>query len=113
MIYAIMCGGDYPEFEEPKQLTVVNGERLVQRTIRLLKEAGVSASDICITSNNPVFDCFGVERIEDPRNDYIHGTNKLWLNPFVICMGTCFIHKTQLIPLLVVIFRETFYLVQA
>ena len=82
MIYAIMCGGDYPEFEEPKQLTVVNGERLVQRTIRLLKEAGVSASDICITSNNPVFDCFGVERIEDPRNDYIHGTNKLWLNAF-------------------------------
>ena len=80
MLYAIMCGGDYPEFKEPKQFTEVNGERLIDRTIRLLKDRGVF--DICITSNNPAFDGLGVERITDPRNDYIHGTDKLWLNAF-------------------------------
>lgn len=80
MKYAIMCGGDYPEFQEPKQFQTVNGERLIERTVRLLKENGVF--NICITSNNPAFDGLGVERIEDPQNDYIHGTDRLWLNAF-------------------------------
>ena len=56
MIYVIMCGGQYQDFEIPKQLTVINGERLVDRTIRLLKENGVE--DIFITSNDKRFeDC--------------------------------------------------------
>lgn len=51
-----MCGGQYQDFEIPKQLTVINGERLVDRTIRLLKENGVE--DIFITSNDKRFeDC--------------------------------------------------------
>ncbi len=80
MIYAIMCGGEYPEFEIPKQLLTVRGERLVERTIRLFRKYG--AEDICILSNNPVFDGLGVPRIADERNDYIHGTDRLWLNAF-------------------------------
>ena len=33
MIYVIMCGGYYGSFAQPKALTVVNGEALVDRTI--------------------------------------------------------------------------------
>ena len=54
MKYVIMCGGEYDVFETPKQLSVINGEPLVARTIRLLKENGVS--DIVITSDNPIFE---------------------------------------------------------
>ena len=45
MKYIIMCGGKYPKFEIPKQLLKVNGEVLVERTIRLLKENGIT--NIC------------------------------------------------------------------
>lgn len=60
--YIIMCGGDYTYFEMPKQMSVVNNEPLVARTIRLLKENGIT--DINISSNNPIFDQFGVPRLE-------------------------------------------------
>lgn len=53
MKYVIMCGGDYDTFEIPKQLTVVNGETLVDRTIRLLKENGIT--DIYISTNDDRF----------------------------------------------------------
>ena len=39
-----MAGGEYKDFETPKQLTIINGERLVDRTIRLLKKNGILAS---------------------------------------------------------------------
>lgn len=58
MKYIIMCGGTYKRWETPRQLTEVCGEPLVARTIRLLKEAGIS--DIAISSNNPIFEQFGV-----------------------------------------------------
>ena len=58
MKYIIMCGGTYKRWETPRQLTEVYGEPLVVRTIRLLKEAGIS--DIAISSNNSVFEQFGV-----------------------------------------------------
>lgn len=58
MQYLIMCGGKYPT---PKGLRVVNGEALVERTIRLLKEQGVK--EIAITSNDERFDGFGVPRL--------------------------------------------------
>lgn len=57
-----MCGGEYKKFETPKQLTVINEERLADRTVRLLKENGVK--DIYISSNNPIFDSCGVPRLE-------------------------------------------------
>lgn len=36
MKYVIMCGGYYEQWKTPKQLQIVNGEALVERTIRLL-----------------------------------------------------------------------------
>lgn len=62
MQYIIMAGGKYKQFETPKQLFKVNGERLIERTIRLLKENGVE--DIAITSHDTRFDNLGVPRIE-------------------------------------------------
>lgn len=85
MIYVIMCGGTYTEFDYPKQLSVVKGERLVERTIRLLKEAGIQESDIKISSNDERFDEFGVERLENPNNKYksVDGvTSGYWLDAF-------------------------------
>ena len=58
MKYIIMCGGNYTGFETPKQLTEIDGEQLVARTIRLLREAGVE--DIAISSNDARFEAFGV-----------------------------------------------------
>lgn len=54
MKYIIMCGGNYDNFKTPKQLSIVNGETLVERTIRLLKENGIT--DIFISSNDARFD---------------------------------------------------------
>lgn len=59
MKYIIMCGGRYPNWETPRHLLEVEGEPIVARTIRLLREAGVN--DIAISSNIPEwFNCFGV-----------------------------------------------------
>ena len=58
MRYIIMCGGSYEHWPQPKQLTRINGEPIIERTIRLLRENGVE--DIAISSNNDVFRQFGV-----------------------------------------------------
>lgn len=58
MKFLVMCGGTYRQWEKPRQLTRIDGEPLVKRTIRQLRECGVD--DIAITSNNPVFEKFGV-----------------------------------------------------
>ena len=57
MKYIIMCGGKYDTFETPKQLSVINGETLLERTIRLLKENGIN--EYYISSNNPIFKQYG------------------------------------------------------
>ena len=49
----IMCGGVYDDFTTPKQLSEVNGEPLVERTIRLLRENG--ENDIYISTNDVRF----------------------------------------------------------
>ena len=36
--YILMCGGKYKQFKKPKHLSVIKGEVLIERTIRLLKE---------------------------------------------------------------------------
>lgn len=61
MKYIIMCGGSYPDFKVPKQLSVINGERLVERTIRLLRENGIT--DIAVSATDPIFDCLDVPRL--------------------------------------------------
>lgn len=58
MKYIIMCGGTYNAWERPRQLIQYEGEAIVARTIRLLREAG--AEDIAISSNNSLFEAFGV-----------------------------------------------------
>ena len=58
MRYIIMCGGQYRQWKTPRQLVKIRGEPIVARTIRLLKENGIT--DIAISSNIDGFDCFGV-----------------------------------------------------
>lgn len=65
--YIIMCGGDYSTyFDKPRQLSVVNGEVLVERTIRLLKENGIK--DISISTNYTDFDHLGVPILKHENN---------------------------------------------
>ena len=68
MRYIIMCGGEYTEWETPKQLLEVEGEPIVKRTIRLLRENGID--DIAISSNNPAFEGLGVQVLHHD-NDYL------------------------------------------
>jgi molybdopterin-guanine dinucleotide biosynthesis protein A len=58
MKYIIMCGGTYRTFQTPRQLTEIDGEPIIVRTLRLLREHGVD--DIAISSNDSVFEQFGV-----------------------------------------------------
>lgn len=58
MKYIIMCGGTYDAWSTPRQLTRINGETIVERIIRLLRQNGID--DIAISSNNPVFEQFNV-----------------------------------------------------
>ena len=84
MRYIIMCGGDYQCWEKPRQLTKIKGEPVVARTIRLLRENGVT--DIAISSNNPAFADFGVPVLSHD-NDWtvskeVKATSGTWLNAF-------------------------------
>jgi choline kinase len=82
MKYIIMCGGEYKAFKKPKQLTEVNGETLIGRTIRLLKENGIT--DIYISSNDPRFDEYA-PRLENKNNNFVVDNGKVegyWLDAF-------------------------------
>ena len=83
MRYIIMCGGTYKDWETPKQLTKVNGEPIVARTIRLLRECGVE--NIFISSNNPVFENFGVPVLHHQNNYEVSDkevSGGIWCNGF-------------------------------
>lgn len=84
MKYVILSDSDNVEpFVTPRQLTVINGETLIGRTVRLLKENGVK--DILITSHDKRFDNLGAERYEPLYNDYKPKENKgYWLSAFPI-----------------------------
>lgn len=80
----IMCGGEYDEFETHKALSVIQGEPLVMRTMRLLVNNGIPEKDIFISANNPTFDECGVERLEHP-NSYKVENGKVygyWLDAY-------------------------------
>lgn len=66
MKYIIMCGGNYKHWETPRQLMKVNGEVLVERTIRLLRKNGIE--DIAISTNNPAFDYLDVPILKHENN---------------------------------------------
>ena len=72
MKYIIMCGSNHELLAgTPRQLVKIDGERVVDRTIRLLKENGVD--DIAITATDKRFDTCGVKRIEyDSKGPWIN-----------------------------------------
>ena len=84
MKYIIMCGGVYPKWETPRQLTVINNESLVQRTIRLLRENGIE--DIAITAQDARFEQFDVPVLHH-ENSFVWGKDAIedhsyWVDAF-------------------------------
>lgn len=84
MKYIIMCGGQYGD-SIPKQLLKVLGERIIERTIRLLRAYGVD--DIAISTNRYCFNYLSAKLgvpILVHDNDYIfgHEENHRWLKAF-------------------------------
>lgn len=83
MIYVIMCGGTYFQWETPKQLFKVGNESLVDRTIRLLKENGVT--DIYISATDPRFEGHDVPVLKHENNFEVRGENDFvgyWIDAF-------------------------------
>lgn len=83
MIYVIMCGGTYNKWTAPRHLIELNGESVVARTIRLLRENGVE--DIYISANDPLFENLGVPVLKH-KNDYaetiVEGVKGYWVDAF-------------------------------
>ena len=83
MKYIILCGGYYLPFKDypTKHFVEINGESLVERTIRLLNENGVSDYDISLTANRShvdLFTSFGYPVIiEDPTPYWVDGFPKI------------------------------------
>ena len=73
MRYIIMCGGQYQKWKTPRQLLLYEGEPIVQRTIRLLRENGVR--DIAISSDNPAFEQFGVPVLKHENDFTVYRNN--------------------------------------
>lgn len=95
MKYVIMCGGYYDYWKTPKQLIKINNERLVDRTIRLLRKNGIE--DIYITSNNPIFDTCDAIRLEHSNNySNVNGQESgYWLDayyPFKNSEKICYLY---------------------
>ena len=91
MQYIIMCGGQYNEWETPRQLMEINGEKIIQRTVRLLKENGI---DPYITTNNPIFEQFAPVIHHD--NEYLAYDGRIvkghWNNAFYLSDDpTCYL----------------------
>ena len=74
MRYIIMCGGRYRQWETPRHMTKVNGEEIVARTIRLLRENSVE--DIAISSGNDIFKKFGVPVLKHENTYDAEGPNR-------------------------------------
>lgn len=84
MKYVILAYSDNVEpFYMPRQLETVNGEPLIKRTIRLLRENGIR--DIYITSGDSRFDGLGAVRYVPKYNDYRPREGKgYWLSAFPV-----------------------------
>ena len=60
MKYIILCGSNHEYVNGvPRQLVTINGERILDRTIRLLKENGIK--EISVTTTDPAFDGIDAE----------------------------------------------------
>lgn len=83
MKYIIMCGGTYRRWDTPRQLTQIHGEPIVERTIRLLREAGIT--DIAISSDHAAFERFGVPVLHFNNHFDVFGADNcsgVWCNGF-------------------------------
>lgn len=84
MKYVIMADSVNKYFSKtPRQLTEINGEPIIKRTVRLLKENGIE--DIIITSHDKRFDNLGATRYEPKHNNHTWKNKKrngYWLNAF-------------------------------
>ena len=80
MKYIIMCGGRYEAWTTPRQLTPIHGEPVVARTIRLLKDAGIT--DISISSNDIRFEGFGVPVLHHENNFHGYAEGGSWAEAF-------------------------------
>lgn len=81
--YVIMCGGNYDDWDTPRQMAKINGEPLVARTIRLLRKYGIK--DISISSNDRRFEQFGLPVLKHDNEYTVHGYNDYdgyWCNCF-------------------------------
>lgn len=77
----IMCGGVYDTFEKHKALSVINGEPLIERTIRLLKENGIS--EYYISGNDDNFNKYG--KVLHHENSYKYENGKIsgyWVDAY-------------------------------
>ena len=76
-----MCGGVYDNFTTPKSLSVINGETLLERTIRLLKENGVD--DILISSNDSQFEKYGIVIYHENSYKYVNEKSEgYWIDAY-------------------------------
>ena len=77
-----MCGGYYENFETHKALSIIDGEKLVERTIRLLRENGIE--NIYISANNDYFDYLGLPILKH-ENSYRYENGKIhgyWVDAY-------------------------------
>ena len=78
--YCILAKGQHEGFKQPRQLSLINGERLLDRTIRLLKENGIK--DIIVTGDYTDLDQ-SVKVVNPKDNTYDYKTDKgYWLDAF-------------------------------
>ena len=74
MKYIILCGSNHALINgTPRQLVKIGGERVLDRTIRLLRKNGVK--DIYITATDPAFDLCNAEVIH-------YDSSGPWINCF-------------------------------
>lgn len=82
MKYIIMCGGAYDYWDTPKHLSIINGETVIARTIRLLREEGIK--DIALSTTNPVFEQFNLPILRH-NNNYGKTEDGMWIEGFYPC----------------------------
>lgn len=83
MKYVILACSNDKIFDRPRQLLEVNGEKLISRTIRLLKENGIN--DILVIAKDKRFYDLGVKVHEPQHNTYDYITRKgYWMDAFPI-----------------------------
>ena len=78
MKYIIMCGGKYDAWNTPRQLLTVNGEKIIERTIRLLRTFG--ENDIYISTQDERFSEYAP--LLKHRNNFRSGICGHWVDAF-------------------------------